>query len=141
MRLCIVIASVVLAIASLAVHAQELNIQPGKWEYEQVTKFEGDVQVPEQRRATTQCVTREDIEQRSVMPDLKQGECEMRSKEVRGSSMNYEMTCQGPQGNRTTMQMEMQYNGDQANGTMEMDVEDQPMRMVTTINGRCLGGC
>jgi len=138
-----------LAVASLFLvpalaYADTPNIQPGEWEYENVTTFEGDMDIPEQSHTTTECVTQEDIDDGLVTPDESDmGDCEITEQSVSASSMTYTMVCVDEQGSEMEMSAQMDFMGDRASGVITGTLESAMGRIDvhTTMEGRRIGDC
>lgn len=144
MRLPTGIAALAVLLAPVAVQAEQPNIQPGEWEYENVTTFEGDMDIPEQRETTTECVTQEDIDEGLIAPDeAEMGECEIIDQNISSSEMTYTMQCVDEEGGQMTMNAEMQFHGDRATGTIHGDMETAmgQMQVETRMEGQRIGDC
>lgn len=144
MRFQTAVAAALLLAAPPILHADGPNIQPGEWEYENVTTFEGDMDIPEQSHTTRECVTQDDIDEGLVTPDeADMGDCEITDRQVSSSSMSYQMHCVDDQGSEMSMSAQMQFMGDRASGTIdgEMDSAMGRMEVRTTMEGRRIGDC
>lgn len=144
MRLPITMTVVAMIAMPMALHASEPNIQPGEWEYENVTTFEGDMDIPEQRETTQECVSQQDIDDGLVTPDESaMGDCEITDQQVGRDSMSYSMSCSDPEGGTMTMDANMDFMGDQASGTISGEMESAMGRISvqTRMEGRRIGDC
>jgi len=144
MRFSISILAAIAITVPIAVHAAEPNIQPGEWEYENTTTFEGDMDIPDQSETTTECITQEDIDDGLVQPDdTDMGECEIRDKQVGRDAMSYTMECTDASGGSMVMDARMEFMGDRASGTIEgrMESEMGTLRINTSMEGTRLGDC
>lgn len=138
-----IMAAVLLA-APIVLYADNPDIRPGQWEYENVTTFEGDMDIPEQTQTSRECVTAEDIERGLVTPDEDEmGDCEIVDRQVGSSSMSYTMQCADQQGGQMSMDANMKFMGDRAEGTIEGEMESAmgTMSVRTTMKGRRVGDC
>lgn len=145
MRGAIAITVALTAAAPLALQADEPNIQPGEWEYDNTTTFEGDMDVPEQTQTMTECVTQEDIDEGLVQPDENEmGECEIRDKDVGRDGMSYKMECADGEGGTMVMDARMEFMGDRASGVVEGTMESSEMGtmdITTEMEGTRIGDC
>ncbi|WP_006748900.1 DUF3617 domain-containing protein [Thioalkalivibrio paradoxus] len=125
----------------LAVSATQPNLQPGDWEMVTTTTFANGM-MPEQRETSRECVTAEDLSDGQLF-DVDVEECEITSQDVRADGMNYTMSCQHEDGMDMTMDAEMHFLGDRAEGTMSarMNTPMGPMQMEIVLEGRRLGDC
>ncbi len=144
MRVSITMTAVAMIAVPMALHAGEPNIQPGEWEYENVTTFQGDMEIPEQRETTRECITQEDIDDGLVTPDESaMGDCEITDQQIGRDSMSYSMSCVDPEGGSMTMNAQMDFMGDSASGTIDGEMES-PMGQITVrtqMEGRRIGDC
>lgn len=144
MKLPLTLTAMAMLAVPLAVHADQPNIQPGEWEYENVTTFSGDMDIPEQRQTTQECVTGEDIDDGLVTPDESaMGDCEITDQQIGRDSMSYSMSCVDPSGGSMTMSANMDFMGDSASGTINGEMES-PMGKITVrtqMEGRRIGDC
>lgn len=134
-------AALALGLATVAV-AETPNIEPGLWKYENSMTFSGDVPIPDQNQTSEECVTAEDIaEGDAFLDDV--DECEITHKDLRRDGMNYSMLCTQPDGTEMTMDAEMAFAGNTANGTIEgtMETPMGAMQMTITVTGERIGDC
>ncbi|HSP00620.1 MAG TPA: DUF3617 domain-containing protein [Thioalkalivibrio sp.] len=125
---------------SLPALAVEPNIEPGQWEYTNVTTFEG-VPMPDQTHSAQECVTAEDIKKGEAFLEEAE-ECQVTNMDMRRDGMTYTMVCT-QQGMEMHMDADMRFGGDTVNGTMRtrMDTPMGPMNMNMKIQGRRIGDC
>src|SRR5690554_3593703 len=117
----LITATLFLGLAASAV-AETPNIEPGLWEYSNKMSFSGDIPIPDQEQTTEECLTSEDIaEGEAFLDDVE--ECDITRKDLRRDGMNYVMTCNQAEGMQMTMEANMQFNGDSANGTITGNME------------------
>ncbi len=131
-------------LAPVVASADQPNIQPGEWEYENVTTFEGDMEIPDQTETSRECVTQDDIDEGVVTPDeAEMGECEIIDKRVSSSSMSYSMVCVDGEGGEMTMDADIEFHGDRVTGVIRGDMETPmgEMQVETRMDGRRIGDC
>lgn len=134
-------AALTLGLAATVV-AETPNIEPGLWKYENQMSFSGDVPIPDQNQTSEECVTAEDIaEGDAFLEDV--DECEITHKDVRSDGMDYSMVCAQPDGTQMTMDAEMAFAGNTANGTINGNMETPmgAMQMTITVSGERIGDC
>lgn len=135
------VAALLAAVATIAAAAQP-NMEPGRWEYTNTTRFSGAVDMPEKQYTHTQCVTRQDIEEADTfVRDAEQ--CRVEERNLASETVSYTMVCPSQQGGEMRMQVDMQVMGDRVSGESKatLRMNDQSMDMVTTIEGRRVGDC
>lgn len=135
------LAALLAAVTTIAAAAQP-NMQPGRWEYTNTTRFSGPMDIPEQQHTHTQCVTEQDIQEADTfLRDAEQ--CNIEERRLGRDSVSYTMVCPGQQGGEMRMQVDMQVMGDRVTGKSNatLTMNDQTMKMVTTIEGRRVGDC
>ena len=137
----LITATLFLGLAASAV-AETPNIEPGLWEYSNKMSFSGDIPIPDQEQTTEECLTDEDIAEGEAFLDNVEA-CEITHKDLRRDGMNYVMTCNQAEGMQMTMEANMQFNGDSANGTITGNMETPmgAMAMNITMTGRRIGDC
>jgi len=122
--------------------AQEPNIEPGLWKYENSMSFSGDVPIPDQNQTSEECITAEDIaEGDAFLEDV--DECEITHKDLRRDGMDYSMVCRQPDGTQMTMDAEMAFAGNTASGTIDGNMETPmgAMQMTISVSGTRIGEC
>lgn len=126
--------------APLAVLATQPDLQPGRWEYTSVTRFEG-MPMPEQMHTQSECLTQEDIDRGGALLTETEG-CEVSDLDMRRSGVTYSMVCT-QQGLAIHMDGDIRFRGDRADGTMNAQMEGPtgPMRMHIRLEGRRIGDC
>jgi hypothetical protein len=138
------IARVIIATACLAVPLSALaaqpDLQPGNWEYTNVTRFEG-MPMPDQMHSHTECLTQEDIDRGAALFTETEG-CEVTSMDMRSEGVTYSMVCT-QEGMTMNMDGDLRFMGDRANGTVEARMQGPtgPMRMHIKLEGRRIGDC
>ncbi len=135
-------AAAVLASVATFASAAEPNMEPGRWEYTNTTRFSGPVNIPEQTNTHTQCVTPGDIEEADTFLRDAQ-KCRIDDREVGSDAVSYTMVCPGQDGGEMRMQVDMQVMGDRVQGrsTATLMMNGQSMEMVTRIEGERIGDC
>lgn len=135
----IIIAAACLA-TPLAAFATQPDLQPGQWEYTNVTRFEG-LPMPNQMHTQSECITQEDIDRGGALLTETEG-CEVSSMDMRRSGVTYSMVCT-QQGVAIRMNGDIRFMGDRADGTMTAHMEGPtgPMRMHIELEGRRIGDC
>ncbi len=131
-----------LALPALAA-AEEPNIEPGLWEYENKMTYEGDMPIPDRTETNQECVTLEDIQDGAAFFDDEDMEgCEMTHSDVRSDGMDYTMECTD-EGVQITMEAKMEFMGDRSSGliTGDMDTPMGPVAMRIDMEGRRIGDC
>lgn len=126
----------------LAVVAVEPNIQPGEWEYRNTMSFDADTGIPDQTHEHRSCITVDDLrEGDAFLEDT--GDCTVSNMDMSSSGMTYTMECSGADGVEMTMNADMRFMGDRAQGTMysEMSSGMGVMTMQIDIEGRRVGDC
>ncbi|GHC31528.1 DUF3617 domain-containing protein [Aidingimonas halophila] len=127
---------------SVLAEQEPANLEPGEWEFSSETQVKGDMQIPDQSDTQRQCLTQEEIDEASIIMVDDQDECELVDMDSRSDGMTYRLECQG-EGADATISGDMQFMGDRAEGTM--DVESMTpageMLMKTRIEGRRVGDC
>lgn len=137
---------VVLALAlsvPVVSHAETPNVQPGKWEYNNKTSFEGQMNIPDQEQSHTECVTLDQIERGEAFVDDMPEECEVSNMDMSRSGMSYDMACTQPGGTKMDMSFDMEFKGDRMDGVVTGDMETPMgnMNMNVEIQGRRIGDC
>ncbi|MCH8542032.1 MAG: DUF3617 domain-containing protein [Alcanivorax sp.] len=131
-----------LALSTLSA-AAEPNVQPGEWEYTNVTRIStGGQAMPPQRDSHRECVTAEDIANPELFSE-DMGDCEITDKTLSRSNMRYSLRCTSEEGMTSTMTMTMQFKGDRVEGLMDgkMTTPMGEMNMQMNIEGKRLGSC
>lgn len=134
---------VLLMCAPLSAAAQTPNVQPGQWEYTNVTSFEGEMGIPDQRHNHTECVTHEEIERgRAFVEDIPD-ECDISNMEMGHDGMSYDMACAHPDGSEMNMSFDMEFMGDRVEGivTGAVDTPMGQMNMNISVEGEHVGDC
>lgn len=137
-----VLAAGLLAASGLSAAAQP-NIQPGEWEYSNVTHISaGGQAMPPQQDSHRECVTAEDIANPELFSE-DMGDCEITDKTLSRSGMRYTMHCTSSDDMTSNMVMNMQFKGDSMEGRMDgkMNTPMGEMTMRTQFEGKRLGDC
>jgi len=141
MRLPVFTAAALLIMGTAAI-AESPNLEPGMWEYHNKMSFQSDVPIPDQEHTNQECVTLEDIERGDAfLEDVE--ECDITRQDIRSDGMDYSMVCRGPDGTEMTMNANMNFHGDSADGiiTGEMETPMGPMEMTIEMSGQRIGDC
>lgn len=111
------------------------NIKEGLWEITSKIEMEG---MPFAMPASShkKCLTNKDL---VPQKDEKGQECKVKSRNVKGNTVSWEMDCTG-RGGKMNSKGEVTYSGTTMNGTMLISVEGQPP-MNNTITGKRIGPC
>lgn len=131
-----------LAASGLSTAAQP-NVQPGEWEYSNVTRIStGGQAMPAQQDSHRECVTAEDIANPELFSE-DMGDCEITDKTLSRSSMRYNMHCTSDDGMTSNMAMNIQFKGDSMEGQMDgkMNTPMGEMTMQMQFEGKRLGDC
>ncbi|WP_111655435.1 DUF3617 domain-containing protein [Isoalcanivorax indicus] len=124
--------------------AADPNIQPGEWEYANVTVMTmGDQKMPPQEDSHRECVTAEDLQNIDLLAGEGMEGCEVKNMNMQRSRMRYTVSCAADDGTRYTMNADMRMNGTTSEGVIkgDMDTPMGPMSMHITVSGRRLGDC
>ncbi|MBZ2188722.1 DUF3617 domain-containing protein [Alcanivorax sp. JB21] len=136
------LASGLLALSATS-SAETPNVQPGEWEYTNVTRIStGGQTMPSQRDSHRECVTQEDITNKELFSE-DMGECEITDKTISRSGMRYSMRCTAEEGMHSTMDASMKFMGNRVEGTVDgkMMTPMGEMTVQTTVEGKRLGDC
>jgi len=125
---------------ALPAMAEQANIQPGQWEYTNVSRFEG-LPMPEQTYTHRECITMEDIEKGEAFLENPEN-CKVTNMDLRRDGMNYALVCT-QQGMTMDMNAQMRFMGDRVEGKMlaKMQGPMGPMQMHMDIKGQRVGDC
>jgi hypothetical protein len=139
MHVRLILAALALSL-SLPVLATQPNIEPGQWEYTNVTRYEG-VPMPERTDTNRECVTAEDIQQGDAFVE-ESDECEVSNMEMGSSEARYSMVCV-QEGVEMNMDAHMRFMGERMEGTIRASLETPmgPMEMHMDVTGRRIGDC
>lgn len=124
--------------------AENPNIQPGEWEYSNVTRMTmGDQQMPPQEDSHRECVTAEDLENIDLLAGEGMEDCQVSDLNMQRSRMRYTVECASDDGTQYTMKADMRMNGTTSEGVIkgDMDTPMGPMSMHIEVSGRRLGDC
>jgi hypothetical protein len=132
---------VILLATALGLAAQPtwaLDFKPGKYQITSETEMPGmPMKIPPQ--TFVQCVTKED-----PVPVVQQGQngCAMKSQQVKGNRVSWEMEC-NQQGQVTTGTGEVTYSGTSFNGVFKVTIAAPTgnMTMTTKTRGERIGAC
>ena len=129
----------VLALAlPLVAVAADMQIEPGKWEFETVSKSSMG---PGATHKNVECIADGNIDPRDFEQDMG-GQCALGDVETTQRSMKWTLTCKMEQG---TMKGDASYTttGKTVSGRMDMVMEAMGMKMTneTRTEGRYLGPC
>ncbi|MCG5501821.1 DUF3617 domain-containing protein [Ectothiorhodospira lacustris] len=121
--------------------ATDLNIQPGDWEFTNVTRILGDSPFPEHTTTNRQCITAEDVAKGPQFMDLSE-HCDMSNLQVTSGTMRYDMLCR-ENGMEVQMTADMTFQGDRLSGQVNAELEGPMgrMPMQTDITARRVGDC
>lgn len=139
-RLPIMATIVFFGFASVSIHAQSINLNPGLWEYTNELSF-GEGRTP-QIQVFEDCVTAEDLSEGSfMMQDI--DACEVVEQQTRFDRMTYVMNCLGPDGTTLAIDARIEFDGDTAQGVIKNTVATPlgDMDMVVNLSARRLGEC
>ncbi|MBK1674090.1 hypothetical protein CKO35_12400 [Ectothiorhodospira shaposhnikovii] len=121
--------------------AVDLDIQPGDWEFTNVSRLLGDSPFPGQTTTNRQCITAEDIAKGPQFMDLSD-DCEMSNLQVTSSSMSYDLVCR-QHDMEVHMKADMSFQGDRLSGQVNAELETPMgiMPLQTDIQARRVGDC
>lgn len=134
----VVMITLVFGVPALAVQP---NLEPGQWQYETTTVFEGDLPIPDQTETTTDCLTQEKLDDRDLLQDFGEA-CEVVEQEIRADGMDFAVRCSVDE-HQTNMTGQMRFMGDRADGSINADVETPMglMSMNMNVTGTRVGDC
>lgn len=140
----LVLASCIAAAMTLPLTAvaEDPNIQPGMWKYDNTVSVQADFPFPDQNHSNEECVTIEDVERGDAFLD-DVDECEVTEKEITRDHMTYAMVCNTGDGMTMTMNADMKFMGDRVSGTITGQMESPmgPMNMRIEMQGERIGDC
>jgi len=112
------------------------NIKAGKWEITTETEMPG---MPMKMPPVThvQCMSQKDLVPQNRQPGQ---ECEISNVSVSGDTVTWTVVCTN-QGGTMEGKGRIAYRGDQMQGTMEMVMKGEGMKMTSRISGRRIGDC
>ncbi|SEQ21795.1 Protein of unknown function [Ectothiorhodospira magna] len=121
--------------------AADLDIQPGDWEFTNVTRILGDSPFPEQTTTNRQCITAEDVARGPDFMELSEN-CQMSNLQISAAAMSYDMVCK-ENDMEIHMQAEMRFQGNRLSGLVDAELEGPmgKMPMRTEITARRMGDC
>ncbi|MCG5514412.1 DUF3617 domain-containing protein [Ectothiorhodospira shaposhnikovii] len=121
--------------------AVDLNIQPGDWEFTNVTRILGNTAFPEHTTTNRQCITADDVARGPEFMDLSE-HCDLSNLQVTADTMRYDMTCR-ENGMEVQMTADMRFQGDRLSGQVNAELEGPmgTMPMQTDITARRMGEC
>ncbi|WP_181919370.1 DUF3617 family protein [Alkalilimnicola ehrlichii] len=125
----------------LVAGADQVNVVPGQWEFENTTRIQGDETFPDQVFTDSVCVTEEDLQgERIFMTDVEG--CQVGDLAVSRDRMDGFMVC-SEAGVDVHMSVAMRFHGETMEGTIEseMDTPIGPMQMSTALVGQRVGAC
>ncbi|WP_168014795.1 DUF3617 domain-containing protein [Halomonas salinarum] len=118
------------------------DLVPGMWEFNSVTKVEGDLPIPDQTESHQECLTKADIAdaQRSLIQE--QEGCELVESTSNQQRMDYRMICRGS-GGEASIDGNLLFLGERAKGRVDVETTTQmgAIRMHSTIEAQRLGDC
>lgn len=123
--------------------AEQPNIEPGLWEYENEFIYEAAVPIPDRSATNQECVTLEDVQEGyAFLDDEGMDGCEMTHLDLRSDGMDYTLECKD-EGIQFNMDASMEFRGDSASGliTGEMETPMGPVSMRVQMEGRRIGDC
>jgi hypothetical protein len=123
-----------------AVMAQAVNLQAGEWEYTNELVFGGGL--TPQKQIFTDCVTEDEIKEGALLGLTIDG-CEIHEQRISTNNMHYVMTCEGPEGTRLSVDANIEFDGDTAQGVIKNLVATPlgDMEMTVNMTARRLGDC
>jgi hypothetical protein len=135
------IATLMLSVPHL-VAAEQPNIEPGEWEYTNVTTFQGPMQMPDQRIVERECVTLEDLQQGEAFLAEIPDECQVSNMRIERDGMSYTMACAEDDA-EMVMDVDMTFNGTRLSGNVSSTVGTPmgEMKMNVGIDGQRVGSC
>ena len=126
--------SFVAACFSSAGCSDEIDVEPGMWEWSMTMEMPGmPMAIPP--TVDSSCTTREDLIPKAAGENK---DCNMLENKVTGNSVQWKMEC-NIAGGKSTSEGKMTYSGTTANG--EITASTQGMVMTTKVNGRRTGDC
>ncbi|WP_458526206.1 DUF3617 domain-containing protein [Onishia taeanensis] len=140
----IVLLVVALLMLPLPLMAQEEtpDLMPGMWEFNSVTRVEGDLPIPDQTESHQECLTEADIAdaRRSLVHE--QDGCELVESSSNRERMDYRMICRGA-GGEASIEGTLRFLGERAEGSVDVDTSTPmgALTMHTTIEAQRLGEC
>ncbi len=126
-----------LALSAQGLCGSKPDMEPGLWEITSQTKMEGGFAMSMPATTVTQCLTQEDyVPSNKEMADS--GGCRFKNIEVDGDTVTWSMECpeEGMQGKGSVV-----YSGDTFEGTMVMEMEEEQMKMISSMKGKRVGDC
>ncbi len=104
--------------------ADDLNVNPGLWEFHSVMKTEGPVDMPEERTSETECLTQDMIDEGPMfgVDEMEDG-CEIINSDISSNEVNYTMRCDAGDGQTFETDYHMRLMGDRIEGNMAGDIE------------------
>lgn len=136
----VITAAAALAFCAPALAAQP-NLNPGLWQYQTTTVFEGDLPIPDQTDTSTDCLTQEKLDEQDLMQDFGDA-CDVVEQDIRRDGMDFGVRCD-VDGHQTNMNGNMRFMGDSAEGTISVQAES-PMGLMTMrmdMAGSRIGDC
>lgn len=121
--------------------AAQPNLNPGQWQYETTTVFEGDMPIPDQTDTTTDCLTQEKLDEQDLLQDFGEA-CDVVEQDIRDDGMDFSVRC-SVEGQETNMNGNMNFNGNSAEGTISVQAETPMglMAMRMEMSGSRIGDC
>jgi hypothetical protein len=136
-------AAATLALAlSLTAGAEQPNIEPGEWQYTNVTTFEGAMQLPEQRQVERECITPEQLAEGNAFLADTPDECQISNLSMTRDQMSYDIACREPD-SEMNMNLQLQFMGNRVTGKVNGTIDNPAgeILMNVTIEGERLGEC
>lgn len=127
------IAALASSLLLLASNAFAADMTPGQWEVTSQMQMEG-MSIP--AHTTRFCMRKEDVGKPPMQMD---NSCKMTEQKRSGDTMSFRMQCNTPGQGPTTMNMTITSTPTAYNGTGEMDMEGQKMKM--RYSGKRVGDC
>ncbi|MCW8830416.1 MAG: DUF3617 domain-containing protein [Gammaproteobacteria bacterium] len=116
------------------IHANELNMEPGMWKWTSTMEIEA-MQISVPPVSYSNCVTRQDLIPKH--PEDNQA-CTVLNQEVTSDYVQWKLECED-NGDKTTANGKIYYNGTSANG--EILMLSKGMKMTTKLKGQRTGDC
>ena len=132
--------TIVTAIAASSQAAESITYTPGKWETQTTMRMP---MMPEpQTRTSTECLREGDYSAERLMRDQKG--CKVERVDVKERSLNWTVTCPGPNGGATGRgEYTISDDGERGQGkiTIDVDMQGQKTSMTMDVTSRRIGNC
>lgn len=141
MKVLCVIFALALALSFHTMAAQP-NMNPGLWEYTTVTRIVDGPAFPPQEDTTTECLTEQDVVSGDAFLDDAE-DCRITRQDLTASQLDIALTCPGQDGAILDMTMNMNFNGDRADGVIRTQAKTDfgAMEIEVIMEGKRLGDC